>query len=98
MSTQSHNPQKLLVSTRYTPENSRRLHDIKVDILKLKYHHPRMFVWVSGLEGEFLGLGLWYIVKELRYLLFKRHNDKKTGQVTASFSLSSNHSLLSVKF
>ena len=53
---------------------------------------------LSGLEGEFLGLGLWYIVKELRYLLLKRHNDKKTGQVIASFSLSSNRSLLSAKF
>ena len=53
---------------------------------------------LSGLEGEFLGLGLWYIAKESRHLLLKRQNDKKTGQVSASFSLSANHSLLSVKF
>ena len=53
---------------------------------------------LSGLEDEFLGLGLWYIAKELRYLLLKRQNDKKTGQVSASFSLSANHSILSVKF
>ena len=53
---------------------------------------------LSGLEGEFLGLGLWYIAKELRYLQLKRHTDKKTGRVSALFSLSANHSLLSVKF
>ena len=40
VSTQSHNSQKLLVSTRYTPEKNRGLHDIKPDILKLVYHHP----------------------------------------------------------
>ena len=56
------------------------------------------FFLLSGLEGEFLGLGLWYIAKKLRYLLLKRQNDKKTGRVSASFSLSANHSLLSVKF
>ena len=53
---------------------------------------------LSGLDGEFLGLGLWYIAKESRYLLLKRQNDKKTGQISASFSLSANHLLLSVKF
>ena len=36
---------------------------------------------LSGLEGEFLGLGLWNLAKELRYLLLKRQNDKKTGRV-----------------
>ena len=40
VSTQSHNSQKLLVSTRYTPEKSRGLHDIKPDIFKIVYHHP----------------------------------------------------------
>ena len=98
MSTQSHNSQKLLVSTRYTPENSRGLHDIKADILKLNIIIQECLFGLSGLKGEFLGLGLWYIFKESRYLLLKRHNDKKTGRVFASFSLSSNHSLLSVKF
>ena len=43
--TQSHNSQKLLVSTRYTPKKSLGLHDIKADILKPVYHQPRMFVW-----------------------------------------------------
>ena len=69
VSTLSHNSQKLLVSTRYTTENSHGLHDIKVGILNLAYHHPRRFLWSSGLEGEFQGLGLWYIIKESRYLL-----------------------------
>ena len=40
MSTQSHDSQNLLVSTRYTQEKSRGLRDIKADILKLVYHHP----------------------------------------------------------
>ena len=51
VSTQSHYSQKLLVSTRYTPENSRGLHDINDNILKLEYHHPRMFVWAFRTKG-----------------------------------------------
>ena len=51
VSTLSHNSQKLLVSTRYTTENSRGLHDIKVDILKLAYHHPRRFLWAFRTRG-----------------------------------------------
>ena len=43
VSTLSHNSQKLLVSTRYTPEKSHGLHNIKANILKLVYHHPRWF-------------------------------------------------------
>ena len=86
------------MSTRYTTEKSRGLHHIKADILKLVYHHPDGFAGLSGLEGEFQGLGLWYIVKESRYLLLKRKNDKTTDRVAASFPISARHSLLSVKF
>ena len=56
------------------------------------------FCWLSGLHGEFQRLGLWYIVKDLRYLLLKRHYDKKIGWIPTSFPLSASHSLLSVKF
>ena len=35
VSTLMHNSRKLLVSTRYTPEKSHGLHDIKANILKL---------------------------------------------------------------
>ena len=48
------------------------------------------------LEGEFLGLGLWYIIKESQYFLLKRQNDEKTGRVSASFLLSENHSQFSL--
>ena len=50
----------------------------------------------SVLEGEFLGLGLWYIIKESQYFLLKRQNDEKTGRVSASFLLSENHSQFSL--
>ena len=53
-STLSHNSQKLLVSTRYTTENSYGLHDIKVDILKLADHHPRRFLWAFRTRGRVL--------------------------------------------
>ena len=96
VSTLSHNSLKLLVSTRYTTENSHGLHDIKVNILKLAYHHPRRFSGLLGLEGEFQGLGLWYIVKESRFLLLNRQNDKKISWISASFS--ANHSILSATF
>ena len=86
------------MSTRYTTEKSHGLHDIKADISKLAYHHPDGFAGLSGLESEFQGLGVWYIVKESRYLLLKRKNDKTRDQVAASFPLSARHSLLSVKF
>ena len=36
-----HNSQKMFLSTQYTTEKSHGLHDIKADILKLTYHHPR---------------------------------------------------------
>ena len=39
-----------------------------------------------------------YIVKESRYLLLNRQNDKKIGWVSTSFQLSASHSFLSVKF
>ena len=54
------------------------------------------FSELSGLEDEFQGLGLWYIVKESRYLLLSRQNDKTIGCISASFPLSTSHSLLSV--
>ena len=38
---------------------------------------------------------LWYIVKESRYLLLKRQNDKKTGRVFPLIPLSASHSLFS---
>ena len=66
VSTLSHNSQNLFVSTRYTAEKHHYLHDIKADILEPAYHHPRRFLMLSGLKGEFQGLGLWYIVKESR--------------------------------
>ena len=31
-------------TARYTTEKSHGLHDIKTDILKLAYHHPRRFI------------------------------------------------------
>ena len=40
---------------------------------------------LSGLEGEFQGLGSWYILKESRYLLVK--GKMTTGRVSASFPL-----------
>ena len=51
MSTLSHISQKQLVSTRYTLEKSRGLHDIKADILKLEYHHQRWFLWAFITKG-----------------------------------------------
>ena len=98
VSTLSHNSQKLLVSTRYTTENSHDLHDIKVNILKLAIIIQDGFSGLSGLEGEFQELCLWYIVKESLYLLLNRQNDKKIGLISASFSLSASHSFLSAKF
>ena len=87
------------MSTRYTTEKSHGLHDIKTDILNLAYHHPSgVFSGLSGLDGEFQGLDLWYIVKESQYLLLKRQNDKKTGRVSNSFQLPASRSFLSVKF
>ena len=56
------------------------------------------FYGVSGLEGEFQGLYLWYIVKESRYFLLNRQNNKKNASVSTSFQLSASHSFLSVKF
>ena len=44
------------------------------------------------------GGSFWYLVKELRYLLLKRQNDKKTGRVSALFLLYASPSLLSIKF
>ena len=56
------------------------------------------FSWLSGLKSEFQGLYFWYIVKESRYFLLKRQNNKKTALVSTSFQLSASHSFLSVKF
>ena len=68
LSTLSHNTQKLLVFTRYTTEKSHGLHDIKV------FYNSHIiiqegFSGLSRLEGEFQGLALWYVVKELQSLL-----------------------------
>ena len=104
-----HGIQNLCLHSRIIYKNNLCLHDTHRKIAVV-YTISRPIFWnsniiiqeclfgLSGLEGEFLGLGLWYIVKESRYLLLKRHNDMKTGGVSALFSLSFNHSLLSVKF
>ena len=59
VSTLSHNSHKLLVSTRYTTEKSHSLHDIKASHIIIQDG----FSGFSGLEGEFQGLDIWYIVK-----------------------------------
>ena len=104
-----HGIQNLCLHSRIIHKNNLCLHDTHQKIAVV-YTISRPIFWnsniiipeclfgLSGIEGEFLGLGLWYIVKKSRYLLLIRHHDKKTGQVTASFSLRSSHSLLSVKF
>ena len=81
MSTQSHNSQKILVSTRYTPKKSRGLHDIKADIRNSYIIIQECLFGLSGLEGGFLGLGVWYIAIESRYLLLK---DKMTRKQVGS--------------
>ena len=45
------------------------------------------FSGLSGLEGEFQGLYLWYIVEESQNLRLKRQNSKKTALVSTSFQL-----------
>ena len=40
----------------------------------------------SGLGEEIQGLGLWYLLKESRYLWFKRQNDRKICRISAWFS------------
>ena len=56
------------------------------------------FSGLSGLEGEFQGLYLWYIAIESQNLLLKRQNSRKPALVSTSFQLSASHSFLSVKF
>ena len=56
------------------------------------------FSGLSGQDGEFQGLYLWYIVKDSQYLMLKRQNDKKTGRFFTSFQLFASHPLLSAKF
>ena len=51
-------------------------------LLKHVYHQQDCFFGLSGLKGEFQGLGLWYIVSESRYLLLKRQNYKNIGWVS----------------
>ena len=97
VSTLSHNPEQLRMSTRYTTENSHGLHDIKVDILKLTYHHPRRFLWAFRTRGYVSRTGLMVYSKKSRYLLLNRQIDKKIGWISASFPLSASQSLLSVK-
>ena len=46
------------MSTRYTPENSHGLHDIKADILKFEYHHSGMFVSTFRTRGWVSSTGL----------------------------------------
>ena len=63
--TLSHNSQKLLVSTRYTTENSHGLHDIKDIILKLTYHHPRRFLWDFSTRGLVSRTGIMVYSKRI---------------------------------
>ena len=58
-----HNSQKLRVSTRYTVEKSHGLHDIKADIFKVEYHHPRRFLWVFRTK--------WYISRTVTMVYSK---------------------------
>ena len=44
------------------------------------------FGGLLGLGEEFQGLGLRYLLKESRYLIFKRQNDRKMRRVFAWFS------------
>ena len=44
------------------------------------------FFGLSWLGEECQGLGLWYLLKESRYFLFKRQNDRKLRRVFAWFS------------
>ena len=44
------------------------------------------FFGLSGLGEECQGLGLRYLLKESRYLIFKRQNDRKMRRVFAWFS------------
>ena len=82
-----------------TPRKRAMVYTISRPIFQLSHIIIRdSFSGLSGLEGEFQGLDLWYIVKELHYLLLKRQNNKKTGRVSTSFQLSASNSFLSVKF
>ena len=58
-------------------EKSHGLHDIKANILELIIQDCFSWLSLSGLEGEFQGLGLWYIVIESRFLLLKDEMTRK---------------------
>ena len=82
-----------------TPRKSAMVYTISRPIFRISHTVTQdSFTGLSGLDGDFQGLYLWYIVKELQYLLLKRQNNKKTGRVSTSFQLSASHSFLSVKF
>ena len=71
VSTLSHISQKVLVSTRYTTEKSHGLHDIKADILKLAFHHPRRFLWAFRTRGWVSRTGLMVYSKGIAIFAVK---------------------------
>ena len=70
-----HNPQKLNLPTRYTTEKSHGLHDIKTDISKLAYHHPRrVFFLAFRTRGWVSGTGLMVYSKRIAIFAVKKTN------------------------
>ena len=67
-----HNPQKRILPTRYTTEKSHGLHDIKTDISKLAYHHPRRFLWAFRPRGWVSGTGLMVNSKRIAIFAVKK--------------------------
>ena len=62
------------------------LHNSPADFLKLYSIIHSGFFGLSGLGEECQGLGLRYLLKESRYMLFKRQNDRKMCRVFPWFS------------
>ena len=83
----------------YTQRKSTCFYTIARPIFLRSYSiiHGSFFV-LSMLGEECQGLGLRYMLKESRYLLFKRQNDRKMRRVFAWFPLSVCHSHISVQF
>ena len=86
---------KLLLSTWYTTEKSHGLHNIKVDILNLSYHHPRQFLWAFRTR--------WWVSKTVLMVYSKRITicclkDKITSFHFVSIFCKSLINFLSVKF
>ena len=71
----------------YTQRKTTGFYTIARPIFKKSYSiiHGGFF-GLSGLGEECFGLGLWYLLKESRYLLLKRQNERKMRRVVAWFS------------